>query len=152
MNTEEKQELRNFLSEHTTLVLSTLGENGSPAAAALFYAEDPDLNLYFISDSQSEHSSNLEHSTKVAVVIAADGQDWKELNGVQMKGNCAKLKDKDRTRADTHYLSKFSFVLQNSMLRNKIEQSDFYVIKPEWIRVTDNRPSFADKREWRIEN
>lgn len=146
MNTEEKQELRNFLSEHTTLVLSTLGDDGSPAAAALFYAEDPDLNLYFISDSKSEHSTNIDHRSAVALVIAADSQNWKELNGVQIKGSCVKLKDK--ARAEAHYLSKYSFVLQNSMLRDKIEQSDFYVIKPAWIRLTDNRRRFADKREW----
>lgn len=150
MNTEEKRELLQFLSEHTTLVLSTLSKEGHPAAAALFYAEDHDLNLYFISESKSEHSTNIAYTSKVAVVIAADGQDWKELNGVQMKGECIKLKDKDRARAEAHYLSKYSFVLQSPMLRDRIEQSYFYIISPEWIRLTDNRRSFADKREWRL--
>lgn len=148
MNAEGKRELLDFLSSHTTLVLSTVGREGHPAAAALFYAEDDALNLYFISEAESEHSRNILHRSKVALAIAADGQDWKQLTGVQIKGACARLTGSDRDRAQQRYVSKFQFVMRSSMLAERIDQSDFCAIQPEWIRLTDNRLGFSNKREW----
>jgi len=30
----------------------------------------------------------------------------------------------------------------------EVEESDFHIIRPEWIRLTDNRRGFSDKIEW----
>lgn len=147
MTAEEKQEVTAFLGEHTTLALATRGDSGT-AAAALFYAEDTGLNLYFLSEPTSEHIVNVSACPEVSLVIAADCQDWQQLRGVQIKGRCIVLEEEERARAEGVYLKKFPFVGENPMLRRRVGISGIYGVRPRWIRLTDNRRGFSDKREW----
>ncbi len=66
-----------FLAEHTTMTLATSAADGTPAAAAVFYAADDSLNLVFLSEETTEHSRNLLARPDVAATIQADGQDWR---------------------------------------------------------------------------
>ena len=57
-----------------------------PAAAAVFYAHDDDLNLYFLSEERTQHGRNLLADPRVAGTIQADGQDWRGIRGLQVRG------------------------------------------------------------------
>ena len=78
-----------FLAQHTTLTLATVGPDDLPAAAAVFYAHDADLNLYFLSEEETQHGKNLLAAAKrrhnVAGTIQADGQEWRAIRGVQVR-------------------------------------------------------------------
>ncbi len=141
--------MADFLGEHTTLVLATSGDSGT-AAAALFYAEDTGFNLYFLSEPTSEHIVNVSACPEVALVITADCQEWQQLRGLQIKGECRRLEGEERARAEAVYLRKFLFICENPMLRKRVGTSGFYGIQPRWIRLTDNRRGFSDKREWAL--
>ena len=74
-----------FLAAHTTLTLATVGADGLPAAAAVFYAHDAALNLYFLTEERTQHGRNMLANPVVAGTIQADGQDWRRSGAC----NCA---------------------------------------------------------------
>ncbi len=51
-----KSRLQAFLAQHNTMTLATVDAAGAPHAAAVFYAADDALNLYFLSSPNSRHS------------------------------------------------------------------------------------------------
>ena len=104
-----RQRIRAFLAEHTTLTLATVNPDGRPSAAAVFYAADEALNLYFLSEERTEHGSNLLATGVLAGTIQADGQDWRTIRGVQLRGRRAR---RERERAYTrsrYYARRFAF-------------------------------------------
>ena len=84
--TELRQFLQAFLAQHNTMTLATVDAAGAPHAAAVFYAADDALNLYFLSSPNSRHSVNLAHQSLVAAAIQADNQAWQTIQGVQVEG------------------------------------------------------------------
>ncbi|GAB4556512.1 MAG: hypothetical protein Kow0047_00040 [Anaerolineae bacterium] len=156
-----RQRVLAFLQAHTTLTLATVAEDGSPQAAAVFFAFDEDLRLYFLSEPSSRHAQNLTRSPRVAVTIQDDGQDWREIQGLQLEGEASLVSDpRAQARAARIYGQRFGFV--GELLRGTGEgalalvgplaRSRFYVISPTWIRLIDNRVRFGYKEEWRAES
>ena len=99
-----------FLAEHTTLTLATVDAEGVPAAAAVFYAHDTGFNLYFLSEERTEHGRNLLADPRVAGTIHADGQDWRGIRGLQVRGQARPVAGTEFARAAAVYGRKFSFV------------------------------------------
>ena len=141
--------IKRFLAEHTTLTLATLGSDGQPQAAPLFFAEMDDLSLVFISEKRVRHSRNIENNSRVAAAIYADGQHWQSIRGVQLEGRCTALGGAAARRARQVYLAKFPFIAQNKILAAMLHAVTFYQITPVWMRLTDNTQGFGYKEEWR---
>ena len=99
-----------FLAAHTTLTLATVGADGAPAAAAVFYAHDARLNLYFLSEERTEHGRNLLADARVAGTIHADGQDWRGIRGLQVRGQARPAAGTELAHAAAVYGRKYSFV------------------------------------------
>ncbi len=99
-----------LLAEHSTVTLATVAANGAPAAAAVFYAHDADLNLYFLSEERTQHGQNLLAHPDVAGAIQADGQDWRALRGLQLRGRAAVASGVDLAHAAATYGRKYAFV------------------------------------------
>ena len=102
--------IRTFLAQHTTLTLATVSVDGVPAAAAVFYAADETLNLYFLSEERTEHGQNLMHKATVAGTIQADGQDWRAIRGLQLRGSARPVGADELAHAATTYGRRFAFV------------------------------------------
>ncbi|RME78086.1 MAG: pyridoxamine 5'-phosphate oxidase [Chloroflexi bacterium] len=149
-NADLRARIRQFLAEHTTLTLATVGEDGRPQAAALFYAETPALHLIFISEAKTRHSRNIASNPRIAATIQSDGQSWSEIQGLQLEGLCEPLSGKDAARARQVYLDKFPFIGQNKVLEMALSLVTFYRITPTWIRLIDNRRGFGHKEELRL--
>jgi uncharacterized protein YhbP (UPF0306 family) len=142
--------IKQFLAEHTTLTLATLGPDSQPQAAPLFFAEMDDLSLLFISEKKVRHSQNIEKNNRVAVTVYADGQSWQNIRGVQLEGHCAALSGAAARQARQVYLAKFPFIAQNKILAAMLHVVTFYKITPVWIRLTDNTQGFGHKDELRL--
>ena len=99
-----------FLAEHTTLTLATAGADGAPAAAAVFYAHDAGFNLYFLSEERTEHGRNLLADARVAGTIHADGQDWRVIRGLQVRGRARPAAGTELAHAAAVYGRKYAFV------------------------------------------
>ncbi len=143
--------IKQFLTEHTTLTLSTLAEDGRPQAAPLFYAEMDDLSLVFISEQRVRHSRNVARDERVAAAIYAGGQQWQSIRGVQLEGTCAALSGAAAEAARRAYVAKYPFILEDKLLTGMLAQVTFYKITPTWLRLIDNSRGFGHKEEWRAE-
>jgi uncharacterized protein len=144
-----------FLAAHTTLTLATVGAEGAPAAAAVFYAHDSKLDLYFLSEERTEHGRNLLADARIAGTIHADGQDWRGIRGLQMRGQARRAAGTDLARAAAVYGRKYAFVaglLAGSggagTLAGPLARARFWVLRPAWFRLIDNTVRFGFKEEW----
>lgn len=143
-----------FLAAHTTLTLATVGPDGVPAAAAVFYAHDDGLNLYFLSEESTRHGQNLLADDRVAGTIQADGQEWQAICGVQVRGRAQPVTAAGWPHAAAVYGRKFAFVAAAlagaggpAVLAGPLARARFWVLRPEWFRLIDNRVRFGFKAE-----
>ncbi len=153
-----RDRIAEFLAAHTTMTLATVGPDGAPQAAAVFYAYDAHLNLYFLSEPTSRHAQNLARDPRVAATIHADGQDWRVITGLQIEGTAEQIEDaRELSHATQAYAARFDFVAglltgvggKPATLVGPLARSRFYVLRPRWIRLIDNRVRFGYKEEWR---
>ncbi|MCU0509890.1 MAG: pyridoxamine 5'-phosphate oxidase family protein [Anaerolineae bacterium] len=143
-----------FLREHTTLALGTVGESGAPAVAAVFYAADDDLNLFFLTEERTEHGRNMLANPQVAGAIHADGQDWRSIRGLQLRGRAAIAAGGELPHAVKTYAGRYAFVASllagqsgPAALTGPLARARFWVLRPSWIRLIDNTVRFGYKEE-----
>lgn len=143
-----------FLAEHTTLTLATVAADGAPSAAAVFYAHDASLNLYFLSEERTEHGRNLLADARVAGTIHADGQDWRRIRGVQVRGRVQLATGTELARAVAIYGRKYTFIAallagssEPGVLAGPLTRARFWVLQPAWFRLVDNTVRFGFKEE-----
>jgi uncharacterized protein YhbP (UPF0306 family) len=159
-----RERLQAFLAAHNTMTLATLGPDGAPQAAAVFFAADDDLNLYFLSSPNSRHSQNLSRQPRVAATVHADGQAWQAIQGLQIEGIARQVEGPRSTaHAARVYAGRFAFLkglLDGGAadgplaLRGPVASSRFYVLQPTWIRFIDNTRGFGHREEygmWNVE-
>lgn len=143
-----------FLELHATLTLATVGDDGLPAAAAVFYAHDADLNLYFLSEAHTRHGRNLTVTPQVAGTIQAEGQDWRSIRGLQVRGVASIIPVSGVAHAASIYGRKFAFVGallatggSLGVLAGPLARARFWVLHPTWFRLIDNTVDFGFKEE-----
>jgi len=143
-----------FLAEHTTLTLATVGADGAPAAAAVFYAHDAGLNLYFLSEERTAHGRNLLADARVAGTIHADGQDWRGIRGVQVRGQARLAAGTELVHGAAVYGRKYAFVGalltgggRPGVLAGPLARARLWVLQPAWFRLVDNTVRFGFKEE-----
>lgn len=136
------------------MTLATMGTDG-PAAAAVFYVHDADLNLYFLSEERTQHGQNLLANPAVAATIQADGQDWRGIRGLQLRGSAALASAPQLPHAAALYGRKYAFVgalLAGSggpgALVGPLARARFWVLRPHWCRLIDNTVRFGFKEEF----
>jgi uncharacterized protein YhbP (UPF0306 family) len=144
-------QVRAFLAERTTLTLATLGPDGEPQAADLYYVETDDLTLYFVSIPGSRHAVNIDRDPQVAVTIHAEASRWRDIRGVQLQGTCALVTGAHRASAWARYTAKFPFVLADAALARALDKVSLYRITPQWLRWIDNTPGLGHNQEWLLD-
>ena len=155
------ERVKAFLDAHSTMTLATIGTGGEPQAAAVFYAADERLNLYFLSSPTSRHSQNLVSNARAAATVHADGQAWQAIRGLQIEGSVKQVEGaRMLAQAARTYAGRFDFVrglLDDGddgpvVLRGPVASSRFYVLRPAWIRLIDNTLGFGHKKEWTLDD
>jgi uncharacterized protein YhbP (UPF0306 family) len=148
VSSDSLSQVRAFVAEQHTLTLSTLGPDGQPQAADVYYAESADLNLYFVSIPGSRHAANIGRDPRVAATIHADSARWRDIRGVQLEGTCARLGGAERAAAYARYTAKFPFVLADAALARALQQVGMYRMVPHWLRWIDNSLGLGHNQEW----
>ncbi len=163
MGSSFEQRVDAFLHAHTTLTLATWTPEG-PQAAPLFYAHgwitapsgETMLCLYFISNPSSNHSLALVGQSNVAAAIYQDGQEWRQIRGLQLEGRARPVAPGAETQqAITTYFAKFPFVAAAQTgapdgpleLAGPLAASAFHVIETDWLRLIDNTLGFGYREE-----
>jgi len=157
---ELRPRLLAFLYRHDTMTLATIGPAGEPRAAAVFYAADDNLDLYFLSDPDTRHGRNLAREPRVAATIQADGQDWQEITGLQIEGTAEVVEGANEiARVTRLFAERFDFLREFPAdgdavgppeLQGPLADSLFYVLRPTWIRSIDNKRGFGHHEEWNL--
>ncbi len=165
--------IRRALAAHTTLTLAYVDEGGPQACAVLYatggatassgpapdHAPDgapghgPDLGsgpaLYFVTATTTRHGRALaEPDARVAFTVQRDGQEWGELTGIQGRGRCRILAGAERAAGWRVYTERFPFVEQSDRLRDALERTTLWELRPDWLRLIDNGQGFGHKEEW----
>ncbi len=77
-----------------------------PANATVYYVNDDDLNLYWISTTDKHHSRNISKNPKVAVAISV--QESEPTVGIQIEGVASRITDPAELRGSAElYHAKF---------------------------------------------
>ncbi len=155
-----RSEITSYLAVHNSMVLAVTDGN-RPWAAAVFYVHDRSLNLYFLSDDTTRHSSLISSNRWVAAAINEDPGEWQKIRGIQLEGTVTKVSSTvERVKAVGLYLRKFPFVrdffispgklLSRMAIRGKDVAFSIYRLTPERILYLDNSKGFSHRQELRL--
>lgn len=132
----------------STLTLATVGSNGEPHAAPVYFAANVELDFYFFSDANSQHIRDITHNPRAAATLYPACFDWKDIRGLQMRGLVRVVNSAAEWESAWNlYQSKFPFV---SALREIVARNQLYCFSPTWIRLLDNSRGLGFKQEWHL--
>ena len=138
-----------FLQAHHVMSLATAGLEG-PWSAAVFYASDG-VTLYFLSAPASRHSLDIASSGRAAATVHKDIKDWREIRGLQLEGEAARLSGGERDAALARYGKKFPLVANLASAPKEIATAmarvEWYRLSPRRIRLVDNSLGFGHREE-----
>lgn len=155
MSDDTRAAIRAMLAAHNTVTLATV-QDGRPWAAAVFYASDADLNLYFVSDSRTRHGRDMQANDLVAGAINPDCGTWDAVKGLQLEGRVRVLSGAARLKGLGYYLAKFHDVKalfeaprdrNEETIAKRLKAANLYCLQPERIRLIDNSRWFGFKAE-----
>ena len=144
-----KSLIRQYLVRHTTLSLATCHDS-QPWSTDLFYANDEDCRLFFVSSVTTRHCQHIAANPQVSVSISGEVADWVEIKGLQLDGLAEVVPEPDRDWVIEMYLTKFPALKKlhkASEILSSFWESSFYQITPKWIRLIDNSKGFGHKDE-----
>jgi uncharacterized protein YhbP (UPF0306 family) len=132
----------------STMTLATAGPDGQAHAAAVFFAAEPGLSLYFFSEDHTQHIEDIRENPQAAISIYPQCDDWQDIRGLQMRGAVRPLEQGEEWDAGWElYSKKFPFVVHLKMI---VQKNTLYIFTPNWLRLVDNRRGFGYKKEWTI--
>ena len=140
-----RQVIREFLETQSTLALATVNAAGDPETAPVFYVSDDQFNLYWLSATSVAHSINLNAHPQVSGSIFPATWQWQDIVGLQIKGTAEAINDERmREQILLIYLRKFQLPPSFDSL---IAGSTLYVLRPVWLRWSNNSVQFGYKTE-----
>ena len=132
----DNPEIAAFLSRHHIGVLATADKTSStPHAATVFYTNDSNLNIYFLTKSKTLKSKNLESNPQASMAI----YEADNLQTIQAGGSVTQVKDEDMMRRALELMSRFSKRVSGSEQTpiSKLDAGDYilYKLEPQFIRL-----------------
>jgi uncharacterized protein YhbP (UPF0306 family) len=133
-----------FMREHDTLTLATASPGGVPHATTLVYVNDGVL-LYIWTKPETTTARHIEQNPVVAFTIDEFASDWREIKGIQGRGDCQTLLDSTEIeRVMGLFTGKYPS-LEGSLGTDL----SFFQITPAELGFIDNTAS--GRREGRVE-
>ena len=142
MSVPEKR-IVDFIGEHHVLTLATVAEN-APWCANCFYVYLEEENCFvFTSDDKTKHVQDVETNKNVAGSVVLETQTVGKIQGIQFRGIMERPDKGIDGKAKKAYLKKFPYAV--------LMKTSLWVLKPEYIKMTDNRLGFGKKLIWEEE-
>jgi uncharacterized protein YhbP (UPF0306 family) len=138
--------VRAICASASTLGLATIGIDGSPHAANVNFAEDENLDLYFLSHPATVHSADIARDPRVAATAYAPFDGARQVRGIQIRGRCAQMPGGAFNRVWQLFVRKFPY---SAGFEERARSERFYRIRASWFRVIDNSVVFGTK--WEID-
>lgn len=144
-----------YLESHHTLSLATVGDDGLPHAATLFYV-NRGFDIFFVTSPASRHGLNLTQHAQVSVTIDEDYASWRLIKGIQMGGKVKPVGGIwENGRLALSFVKKFPDVADffsapqrlGEKIFSKVEGVKFYELLPSRIYFIDNERGFGHREE-----
>lgn len=135
-----------YLDRHTVMTMATVDGDG-PHAVSLMYAREA-FTLYWLSDPKVRHSRHIEPTTRVSVTVAGQYEDFKEIQGLQMKGWAGKIEDgREEKKAFDLLKARYPFLKAFGIgeLARHLGAATVYAFRPSAITFIDNTRRFGFK-------
>lgn len=140
MQNPEKR-IVDFIKEHHVLTLATISEN-IPWCANCFYVYLEDENCFvFTSDDDTKHIQNVKNNSNVAGSVVLETKTVGKIRGIQFQGILEKPGKELAMKVKKAYLKKFPFAV--------LMKTSLWILKPGFIKMTDNRLGFGKKLIWK---
>ena len=91
------EELRDFLDSAHTLQVASIGPDGRPHLAPMWFVVDAEGSIIFTTYRSSQKIRNIERDPRVTLLIE-DGVVYDKLRGAMIEGEAELLDDVDATR------------------------------------------------------
>jgi len=141
MNHPEKR-IVDFINQHHVLTLATCGEN-NPWCANCFYVWLEDENCFvFTTDNATKHAQDAFQNPSVAGSVVLETSVLGKIRGIQFRGTMQIPEKELASKAKFAYLKKFPFAV--------LMDTKLWIIKVNYIKMTDNRLGFGKKLIWEI--
>jgi uncharacterized protein len=148
MSADLTQRIAAFLAAHHVMSLATFGPNG-PHAVNLFYACDG-LALVWVSETDTQHSRDIEADARVAATVAPDTADYAAVRGLQAAGTARRIvAAEERGRLLGVLEARYPFLRQMAAGPEKLRQAyarvSVYRLDPMRVVMIDNGRGFGHK-------
>lgn len=141
MNLPEKR-IVDFITRHHVLTLATCTAN-NPWCANCFYIYLKDENCFvFTSDNDTRHVQDVEKNALVAGSVVLETNVVGRIQGVQFQGLMKRPGKELASKVKKAYLKKFPYAA--------LMKTSLWIIKAEYIKMTDNRLGFGKKLIWEM--
>lgn len=135
-----EDKFRDFIDQHHVMHLATSIDN-TPYMAQAFYVYNPEDNQFIITSSMdTKHAEDITHNSKVAVGIALETKTVGKIQGLQIQAEVEIAEGEALKKAKKLYLKEYPYALLH------IEK--LWIIKPYFMKLTDNRLGFGKKLKW----
>jgi len=137
---ELNKRIKSLLRRHHLLSIATFSGRG-PWCASCFFAWDEENNtLVITTDPATRHGAEFRSNPSVAGTIALETKRIGRIRGAQFTGTVSEPAGEELARARKVYLRRFPFAA--------LTEIHLWVIKLDYIKLTDNRLGFGHKETW----
>jgi uncharacterized protein YhbP (UPF0306 family) len=134
------QRIIKFFKKHHVLTIATSVKN-EPWCANCFYTYLEDDNLIvFTTDEDTRHGKEFAENPFVAGSVVLETMIIGKIRGIQFQGIIYKPDGDELDKVKSHYLKRFPVAA--------LMDTCLWVIKPTYIKMTDNRFGFGKKLIW----
>ena len=145
-----EEEIATFLDELIKVQVASIGKDGAPHLATLFYIVR-DAKIAFWTYARSQKIRNLERDPRVSALVEA-GDDYFELRGVSISGRAEIIRDYDGiysigSEVATRMVAAESFEALGDLGRETVEKQAqkrvAVVVHPDSVATWDHRKMSA---------
>ena len=137
---ELNKRIKPLLRHHHLLSIATISGRG-PWCASCFFAWDEENNsLVLTTDPATRHGAEFRSNPSVAGTIALETKRIGRIRGAQFTGTVSEPAGEELARARKIYMRRFPFAA--------LTEIHLWVIKLDYIKLTDNRLGFGHKETW----
>lgn len=133
-----------FIKKHHVLTLSTCINSKSWCCNCFYVFVEDEVSLLFTSEFKSKHIDMVLENPIVSGSIVLETKIIGNIQGIQFTGNLLKVNDEDYKKYKIKYLKRFPFAV--------VVKTELWLIKLDYIKMTDNRLGFGKKLIWQSEN
>ena len=138
MNPEKR--IVDFIKKHHVLTLATSHE-GIPWCANCFYAwMEEEAAFVFTSDHSTKHIRDLASGSTVAGSVVLETSVIGKIQGIQFRGELTEPPEALKKKASVVYLKRFPYAA--------LMDTTLWVLRTDFIKMTDNRLGFGKKLIW----